>query len=561
MFRKILAATTTALVAGALSLGAVAGPALADDPSTPPAATDTSSTTSSDATTPPSTTPESSTPPASTPDATAPAATAPDATPPAPTTPEATTPESTPPQSPTPAAALATTSAAVDEAPVGTTCLPATAVSYSYYPDTNSGVITVSNPDPATFSNELCDPFYVTAASWAYTTADTYPQTLVATVPANGGKKITGVGDPIPFGTPVACGQGDIYATYDAGGVPPIPSKLNGPHDPYDEHFLMDMGFSFSGPSTTTYTVTDQSCHVVDPVTPTVTKNTACDAPGSITWNDVPGKVTYALTQGNGQTGFNKVTATAVSPWIFPDSTTTHVFKIWLGTIKGCDVVVPDPTAASAVCQSGVQGDGSITVGLTTGVVYRITGSNGFDVTPTVATTPVPAGAYTVTASPLNSNYQLDYTHPNQWPFAITVPSAIDCGDLPTFADFTIEATPSNATCSTSGGTITVGPADFASVVNFFVDGKPVAPGKVKVAPGNHVVTGTPVDPANTVDNSVTVSVGSSSAICPTQLKTLALTGTGNPTPWVLGGLGLLQLGLALVAVGVVRRRMDNQSV
>ena len=488
MFRKILAAATTALVAGALSLGAVAGPALADgsDPTTPAATTDTSSTTSSDATTPPIV-PESPAVTDPAPTTTDPAPPADTTTPPAPAagslvTPPASSDDSTPP--PTDSSPTVT----ADE--IALQCLPRSAVSFTYDNTTNSGVITVTNPDPATFSSTLCEGFYVTAAGWTFESENPWPQKLAGYTEANGGAEITGVGPgTYAFGYSVTCGQGDIYASF---GVPvPTPTpELFAPNDPYKEVHLSGMGFNNGNPENApTYMQTD-----------------------------------HCATAG-------------------------------------------DPSANPAVCTNGVVGNGTILVDLQPGILAYTLSSNGSAPTPiTDAVTPVPVGAYTVqvTAEPghsLQNPGNWVVTGPNSWQLAVTVGSPVDCGDLPTFADFTIDATPSNATCSTSGGTITVGPAEFASVVNFFVDGKPVAPGKVKVAAGDHVVTGTPVDPANTVDNSVSVHVGSSSAICPTQLKTLALTGTDNPTPWVIGGLGLLQLGLALVAVGVVRRRMDNQSV
>lgn len=441
----------------------------------------------------------------------------------------------------------------------GTRCLPSSAVSYTYDRYTNSGVITVQNTKPRQYIDTLCDPFSVIAVSWAYETTGTWPQTLVGYTTANDGHLISTVGT-YAYGNPVTCGQGDVYAAY--GTVPTPPAQLNGQGDPYHELFLSQMGFVNPGPDDT-WTATDPSCHVTEPVAPTVGAKASCGVEGKILWTDDAEKVTYALTRGNGVSGINEVTATAHGNWIFPDNTTTHVFTVDLGTPADCTttVIVADPTATSATCQDGEAQNGTITVGLEKGVDYEITGPHGA-FTPTQRTTSVPAGVYTVTATPADDSYVLDFSEQSTWPFTITV-GAADCGgDIPTLADFSVDWTSTNATCSTGSGTVTVGPADFAGYVNFFLDGKPVTPGQpVAARIGDHVVSATPVDPSDTVDDSPqTATVKGSSTICPTELKTLALTGTGNPTPWIFGGIALLQLGLALVAVGWVRKRLERRS-
>jgi hypothetical protein len=138
-------------------------------------------------------------------------------------------------------------------------CLPNSSVSYTYSPTTNSGIITVTAK--AGFSDKLCSPFWVTAASWTFDGNTMWPQTLDKWNPANSGNKIDSVGT-YPYGADVGCGQGDIYATFNAPGVPyPTAGILNGPNNPYLEHFLHDMGFSGPNP---TYTVRDAaSCNAV----------------------------------------------------------------------------------------------------------------------------------------------------------------------------------------------------------------------------------------------------------------------------------------------------------
>ena len=126
-------------------------------------------------------------------------------------------------------------------------CLTKDAVSYTYSSATNSGVITVTAMDG--HSNTLCSPFWVTAASWTFDGNSTWPQTLDLWNPANSGTKIDSVGT-YPYGAEVGCGQGDIYATFSAPGViKPSPEILNGPNNPYSEHFLHQMGFTGPNPT------------------------------------------------------------------------------------------------------------------------------------------------------------------------------------------------------------------------------------------------------------------------------------------------------------------------
>jgi hypothetical protein len=564
MFRKILAAATTALVAGALTLGAAAAPAFADgtDPSTT-----TDQTTASA--------------PAADPAATAPAADpAPSAPAPAPSdSPASTTPA--PPTTPAPDAApvvappAATTAPAADAPALqGTKCLPPSAVSYTYdntYFDgtpANQGVITVHQLDPTVYSDTLCYGFWVLATGWVYDTTGTWPQTLEGSSAANGGEEITKVGPgTYPYGFPVTCGQGDIYASWN--GPIKLPTKLT-ESSPDIEHFLSQMGFvREDGNPNDTWMTTDPSCHVInqDIVAPSVTATATCTTPGSLSWTDIPGEVVYSLTSGNGKTGLNTVTATAQGNWIFPDNTKTRVFKdIDLGTPTDCPAIPGDPTSSPAVCTNGVTGLGSITVGYQPGVLeYTVTPAGGSPVPITQATTPEPVGSYTVHVAAVQPGFALPASAgtgwtligPNDWRADVTVGAPVDCADLPTDADFSIEWTATNAGCSTGTGTITVGPAEFAGFVNFFIDGKPVNPGvAVRASAGNHLVTATPVDPADTVDNSPqTASVPSASAACPTQLKTLALTGTDPSSQLIAAGVLLPAGVLLLLGAALIRRR------
>lgn len=548
MFRKILAATTTALVAGALTLGAAAGPAFADGSGSP--ATDDSSTQSStgqtstgqtptDATTDPDQSGDTATPPPST-------AGTPSQSDATPTTPPA----------PTDSSSRRTFASQQPSL----SCLPNSAVSYTYDSVHNSGVITITNPDPTKFTDQLCQGFYVTAVAWTYVTSGTWPQNLAGYTAANHGQKIDAVGT-YEFGQAVSCGQGDIYAS-----TQPLPTPvgpLTNEHQGYPESFLADLGFS--GP-TPTYMVSDPSCHVLDlhVVVPTVNVNKACGAPGSITWTDVPGKVTYQLTLGNGTTGYNEVTATAHGDWIFEDNLQTFTFGFDLGQVEDCGVTPGDPTTSPAVCTNGVVGNGTVTVGTEPGLDYTVTRLDGTPVPLSGATTSVPAGTYVVHVSAamgyaLQNQGKWSVAGPNEWTLEIQVGSPVNC-DLPTDADFSIEWTSTNVPCTSGLGTVTVGPAEFAGYVNFFLDGKPVTPGTpIPAAAGAHIVTATAVNPSDTVDNSPqTATVRAADTNCPTQLKTLALTGTDANGPLVAAGVLLPAGAVLLLGAALIRRRREQ---
>ena len=134
-------------------------------------------------------------------------------------------------------------------------CIPRSAVSYSYDPATNSGVITVAAPAKST--GELCSPFWVTATSWKYLGSSTWIQKLDQV------QKLGEISSPgsYPFSAPVTCGQGDIYASFHGDDVTLDPTAyLYGPDDPFDEHFLHEMGFTGPKP---TYMTTKLGCNEV----------------------------------------------------------------------------------------------------------------------------------------------------------------------------------------------------------------------------------------------------------------------------------------------------------
>ncbi|MFN4002541.1 hypothetical protein [Microcella sp.] len=169
-------------------------------------------------------------------------------------------------------------------------CLPASAVSYTYYNlstatvanPANSGVITVAAREG--YSTELCNDFWVVAAAWNYTSSTSiWPQTLRSTDPAGDHSQgyIGSVGT-YAFHAPVACGQGDVYASFT--GMPYVGPELFGPSNPFSETFLHSMGFTGPNP---TYLNTAPGCNVVNPIAPTANPIVECDTTGSIDIGDV----------------------------------------------------------------------------------------------------------------------------------------------------------------------------------------------------------------------------------------------------------------------------------
>ncbi|MCS0498363.1 hypothetical protein [Protaetiibacter mangrovi] len=207
-------------------------------------------------------------------------------------------------------------------------CIPKSAVSYTYDPATNSGVITVAAPARST--GVLCSPFWVTATSWKYLGTSTWIQKLDQV------QKLGQISTPgtYPYSAPVTCGQGDIYASFhgDAATLDPTP-YLYGPDNPFDEHFLHEMGFSGPKPS---YMTTQTGCNEVT-AEPSSTPPT-CTGDGQFTLPAVehvrwyrdgaelaPG--TYPVAAG----GTATITAIADESWVLQggtQDTKTHEWSL-----------------------------------------------------------------------------------------------------------------------------------------------------------------------------------------------------------------------------------------
>jgi hypothetical protein len=206
-------------------------------------------------------------------------------------------------------------------------CIPRSAVSYTYDPATNSGVITVG--DVANSTGQLCQGFWVTATSWRYTTSGVWPQILdvVQKLP-----KITTPGT-YPYVATVTCGQGDIYASFN-GQVDPTPT-LSGPSG--WETFLHNMGFVKPN-NNPTYVQQATGCNNVTPTTPTAKAITECGTYGSVSVPADTESIDYTLT-GNGTTGINKVTAVAKPGYVL----TGYPSGGWtfnLGAFTDCSVAI-----------------------------------------------------------------------------------------------------------------------------------------------------------------------------------------------------------------------------
>ena len=218
-------------------------------------------------------------------------------------------------------------------------CIPSNAVSYTYDRATNSGVITVADVPSA--SGELCAPFWVTATSWVFTGATVWPQARDVVDYVNDdeqGKHAISTPGQYPYSAPVGCGQGDIYASF--AGQPEPTADLYGPDDPFDEHFLHQMGFT--GP-TPTYVVDEPGCNEAVPAQPIVTTVGSCGTTGSVTAGPTDG-VVYAV-EFDQKSGLYTVTATpAANRYLAGDDDQKVVYTGTVGAPYDCvDPTEPQP--------------------------------------------------------------------------------------------------------------------------------------------------------------------------------------------------------------------------
>jgi hypothetical protein len=290
-------------------------------------------------------------------------------------------------------------------------CIPDSAISYTYNPADNSGIVTVANPKGST--GVLCKPLYITATSWKYKQNAVWGQTL---------DQVNKVAITTPgtysYSAAVACGQGDIYASRTAFIVPT--AELTGPQ-PW-EKFLSGLGFATSTPGNT-YTQQPTNCYgLVVPVAPALTTATACGAYGTVTPAVTDG-VLYSTVFTNA-TGDYTVTATPTAGHHFGGWEKSKVWSGNVGAYVEC-VLKPTVTISTGECYADT-GYSSKTVT----AVFNNVGSN----VPVTFTGPgvsetVPSGtSKTVQLSPVgNAGASLVFTAAGQT-FTFAVPAFADCG-------------------------------------------------------------------------------------------------------------------------------------
>jgi len=297
-------------------------------------------------------------------------------------------------------------------------CIPASNVSYTYLPATNSGTITVKDVPGST--HELCKGFWVTATSWTYRGHSMWPQDIDVIQKL---AKITTFGT-YDYVAAVGCGQGDIYASYTAQPDPytqPVVTAhpvLTGPNTPFAEHFLHEMGFS--GP-TPTYTNADIDCFLKQDASAVVTVTPpTCTAPAVLHRGAISNATFSGDKDGMVGPANYTVTATADTNHVFtaglPGVSADKKTQVFSGSLAGplgyqttkpgdpCySIILGDPLVTPATCVNGVSTSGSIWVDLKPGeVTYKITGPNGLVIDPVItATNSLPAGDYTVAATAL----------------------------------------------------------------------------------------------------------------------------------------------------------------
>jgi LPXTG-motif cell wall-anchored protein len=373
-------------------------------------------------------------------------------------------------------------------------CLPASAVSYTYYNLTtatsgnpaNSGLITVTAREG--YSTELCDDFWVVAASWNYSSSTSiWPQTLRSTDPAGDHPQgyVGGVGTYF-FHAPVACGQGDVYASFT--GMPYVGPELFGPSNPFAERFLHQMGFTGPNP---TYLNTAPGCNVANPVAPTATPIVECGTYGSISISDVANPyIGYTIYRGaavNGSVdglstvnltdateGVFTVVATPLNGYIFP-SGTVRQWEFDLGEYRDCPVDVNLTLTYMEECAP----DSTYT--------FRVRNAQSFSVPYTFTVAGNPALNGSGVAAPGDSFFDLDlprtnpaqsYTVTLKWGDGTTIlaEQTTKASGRDKVCELTVEPVV-DITCATPGS-YTV-PAVVG--VSWTIGGQPVAPGTYTV--------------------------------------------------------------------------------
>ncbi|QNE45544.1 hypothetical protein F1C58_00420 [Glaciihabitans sp. INWT7] len=430
-------------------------------------------------------------------------------------------------------------------------CLPASAVAYTYDPATNSGSVTVT-AQPY-FSTLLCDPIFITAASWKYTTTAFWPQVLDS---SKTNKLLVDKVGTYAYGAEVTCGQGDIYART-GSYIVPTPT-LDGPHA--WEKFLSGMGLKTTTPGST-YVQTPVGCAeiptlpLVDPAP--VTFVDTCGTEGdkvvipALTSED---HFTYSTSDVTSKSGVRTVTVTAApgEGYGFGSNAVTswsHAFKT--DAQNNCVTIPGGPEAVGQTCAVSADGavSGYLTVAPVTGVVYTIhpVTPTGADITVTAEKTNVAPGEYLITAA-AEPGYILSGV--TEWQRTVE-DNAVDCS-LPTDAFLPSSVSWVGQTCSAGGtvsGYIAIDPTDF---LNYFVGTTQLVSARTAFAPGTYIVT-VVAPPGDTIDgpSSYTATITRPNTSCGNlesqSLTTLAFTGFDSGAGYLAVASAFLMLGTALV--------------
>jgi hypothetical protein len=416
-------------------------------------------------------------------------------------------------------------------------CLDNSAVSYSYDATTNSGVITVAPQDG--HSTTLCHPFWVVAASWTFDGSTQWPQTLDQWNLATGDnlnpttKGIDSVGT-YNYAADVNCGQGDIYATFDAPGVPyPTAGVLTSSHTPYPEHFLHEMGFTGPNPA---YTVQDAAACSVIRTVPAATFTDVCGVANDLV--NVPtqdGVVYTTVDSRSGGVGTVTVTAAPAAGHVFASSVTKTTWSFDFTNAAGPTNEPAAPSAVDPTCPVGVKAgaSGYIQLGLKDHLHYAIDG-----VPTTQARNELAPGTYTVSVT-VDSGFTL--SGPSSWEMTI---NPAFCP--PTLALLSTTASMQNIGCS-AAGSFTLANTEG---IKWLVNGVLTPAGTYKVTDASTVnVEAQLVDDVNDGWEDGAQQAWTFDFTDPADcLPTLAFTGTSGTDLGLLLAGGLLLLGGVVVA-------------
>lgn len=265
---------------------------------------------------------------------------------------------------------------------------------------------------------------------------------------------------------------------------------------------------------------------------------------------------TYS-TVDNRVAGVGLVTVTAVpkSGFSFP---TTYS---WSYTFKSdpdnkCVKLGADPVATNQVCDLNTNGgliEGKISVTTVANVTYTIHKTDApsvADVTISSGSATVVPGHYTVTAN-VPAGYTIN-SSPSSWNYVVAA-NTISCQQT-TLVAYDPEVTVGTPVCTASGlesGYLSI---DASDPLKYFIGGSQLAAGRTNMAAGTYTVTAVaPPGDGVTGTNPFTVTIAAVAATT-CSLTTLAFTGAGGTTLYLLIAAGLLMAGALVMMLRRPRR-------